>query len=123
MNKQRLLILANHLEKHVEPREFDMSFWRYDAITCGTAACACGHAASIPAFQKLGFLLEEHVRSFNGTDYTLVFGDFRGWIAVKKFFEIDTEDAYYLFSSGQYTTNPTPKEVATRIKEFIERDE
>lgn len=62
MNKERLLVLAEHLEKlplldlsnstyaaneptlDTQPTHFCMAKW-YENYTCGTAACIAGHAA------------------------------------------------------------------------------
>jgi hypothetical protein len=122
MNKQRLLILAKHLDKHVEPQEFNLSYWRYDEAQCGTVACACGHAASVPAFKELGFRLEDRT-NYLGTDYTIRFGNYRGWKAVEAFFGLNDKDSIYLFSASRYEGLPGPKEVAARIEEFVKRSE
>lgn len=72
MNKERLLRLADHLDK-VKPEKFDITHWVTNEINpdlvlkstkedrelsiegfCGTVACVLGHAAFIPEFRKAG---------------------------------------------------------------------
>jgi len=52
----RLEVLANYLETHVQDSEFDIAQYFND---CGTPACAIGHACTMPYFQDLG-LAREH---------------------------------------------------------------
>ena len=119
MNAQRLLILAKHLDKHVSPSEFDLVGWYYET-TCGTVACACGHATMIPAFAELGFRIVT-LEGVMGPAYDLDFNGYRGWVAVGKFFDLCDADAAYLFSVMEYPRNTGPREVAARIEEFVKR--
>lgn len=123
MNAQRLLILAKHLEKHVPEREFDLGYWKKTSSECGTVACACGHATTIPAFQELGLVLEEGVDE-DGPTFNIKLGNEYGWMAVAHFFDLNYSEAYYLFSSDEYEFEyeVTPKTVAARIEEFVKND-
>jgi hypothetical protein len=119
VNKQRLLILAKHLNNHVEPYEFHLGVWKRVDEVCGTVACACGHAANIPAFAEAGLRLEP------GTfgHYTLMFGGHSAWVAAAKFFDLQYNDMYRLFCGGYYEGIPTPQDVAARIEEFVKQQE
>lgn len=118
MNKQRLLILAKHLDKHVESSEFSLDSWK-KTTSCGTVACACGHATSIPAFQEAGFRLELSMEEDFWKDYMPVYKGWHGWKAVTVFFEIERDVAYHLFASGYYEGSPTSQDVAARIEEYV----
>ena len=109
MNKERLTLLANHL-RTVPPERLDMTVW-----TCGTVACAVGHACTIPELQEQGLSLSWISRS---PDYA---GE-RGWAAVTKFFDLSWGASKLLFNSDSYVKPPTPTEVADRIDYFVEHD-
>ena len=57
MNKERLLLLAEHLEKPETAEHFDLSYYFYRASPhedvgtsihlCGTTACVAGHAIAL----------------------------------------------------------------------------
>lgn len=109
MNKERLTTLANHL-RTVPPETLDMSNW-----TCGTAACAVGHACMMPEFnaQGLGFPDVRRIPYYAGES---------GWCAVDNFFDLLWPAARHLFESRHYLKPPTPTEVADRIDYFVEHD-
>lgn len=82
---------------------------------CGYAACAVGHACSIPSFRKAGLKL---TKFGNYTDPT--YKGSSNWYAVESFFDIDNHTAKLLFSSDSYK-NPRvrPSTVANRIRKFV----
>lgn len=107
MNKERLLTLAAHL-RTLPPEKLDMTDW-----VCGAAACAVGHACTMPVFQQQG--LRMHPDGFP------VFGEYMGYGAVMNFFDLGFDDTEYLIDSGEYTENPLPITVAARIEQFVQR--
>lgn len=66
---------------------------------CGTTACACGLAASLPAFQEEGLSMVPS-SLFQGVQ--LAYGAERGFNAAAAFFDIPIYDAEDLFSSLAY---------------------
>jgi hypothetical protein len=56
MHAKRLLKLAALLDT-VPRKEFDLNRWKLER-SCGTVACACGWAATIPAFRRAGLSLK-----------------------------------------------------------------
>lgn len=110
MNKDRLRTLAEHLQT-VKAESFRLDDW-----TCGTVACAVGHACSIPEFQAEGLSLYAYTLRKSVPSYQ----DERGWAAVSGFFDLSYSDATYLFSDQHYPDRVTPMDVADRIIDFIE---
>jgi hypothetical protein len=97
----------------------DGEMWQVDptTIACGTAACACGHAAMMPEFQAEGFKLLADMSDCQGVPY---FEGEIGWRAVEKFFGLENSEASDLFSQSAHSyEGTTPFEVAQRIREFI----
>jgi hypothetical protein len=124
MKKQRLLKLADFLE-NLKPRQFNLATWtvscgeKTDDAACGTVACACGWATTIPSFRRAGFRL---ARRLSWTDPTPVFGRERGWDAVKAFFDMNYGEANHLFSIESYSggERTRPQTVAKRIRQVVE---
>lgn len=117
MNKDRLLTLARYLPT-VKVETFKLSDWQ-----CGVAACAVGHACSIPEFQAEGLTLcavtpGSTPRSTLAVAAVPSYRNERGWDAVKEFFDLSYDDAEYLFSRFRYPGNVTPTDVADRIMNF-----
>ena len=98
-----------------------MTHWK-----CGSVACAMGHAASIPEFRDLGFHLvfETSTRGRYAMPNLLTeSGNIcTGMDAVMYLLGISYSDACYLFTDESYPSDPlpTPKDVAKRIRGFIE---
>lgn len=112
MNKERLKTLANHL-RTVKPQNFDLYYW-----SCGTTACAVGHACTIKEFQDAGLSLRN---DFDPPTPTFKEGNL-GWEAVESFFDISRDEAKTFFSVDEYPTElRTPTGVADRIEEFLTR--
>ncbi|VTU32138.1 hypothetical protein H4CHR_02950 [Variovorax sp. PBS-H4] len=126
MNKTRLLMLADALEKSIPAEKFNLESWRrgtYGSETtdeqlvhgCGSAGCAVGWACALPEFQRQGLVWNEHgfpeIRN----------SDHGGWDAVEAFFAIDEDDAQYLFDSDKYRPgqHTDPLAVARRIRAFV----
>ena len=137
MNKERLLVLADFLETSVPKERFDLDEWVGDVEgdpeldpktleykPCGTSACASGWAATIPNFQKAGFVLVVD----NG-DLSPSYRGKLGWEAVASFFGLtDCEpdcypnngtDLHSIFVTQAYKSSPTPKQVAKRIRQVV----
>lgn len=126
--RERLLMLAYYLgrikstgrEFDLDIKEFDLSTWR-SPRTCGTAACAIGLAMDIPWFISRGFKRAHESDRF--PTYTGKKGSRENWLdcwdAVEKFFGINFDEAFHLFSSATYASNYDPKAVATRIRKFV----
>ncbi len=110
MNKERLKHLVTILED-INPREFYMgTFGHRDE--CGTCACAAGYATLDPLFRSQG--LHPYARD----DLEPVFDNSYGWKALTRFFEIDNDQANYLFLETFYNapvTRITPAMVVDRI--------
>ena len=131
MNTKRLLKLAKFLDK-LPPNRFDNQNWwtgtkpkhedDYDYFTINDKgkACAGGWACTIPEFMKAGL-------GVNGPQFTNdvsapIFEGKIGFEALAEFFDIDVEHIRCIFSEYAYTKAPKPKDVAARIRAFIEVD-
>lgn len=113
MYNKRLTALAAHL-RTVAPENFQLGDW-----SCGTAACAVGHACTMPEFQAKGLRIEpyEGLRTGHGVPW---FGRVGGWSAVRAFFDLDFSECYDLFHQGHYRGQPQgPDDVADRIEAFV----
>lgn len=121
MHKKRLLKLADFLET-VPRRSFEIRAWVWRGADkpegkipgeCGFAGCAMGWAAHAKLFRglKLDGLWGNPI--FEGrTDYD----------AADCLFEIDGVASRVLFGGSSYSgpRRPTPKQVAKRIRTFVE---
>lgn len=119
--KARLLKLADFLETSVPRKRFSMEEWvAHDSNAktpkeCGFAGCAMGWATAIPSFRRAGLHLNDYG--------TLYFLEASNWEGVTAFFDFDDGyDAKGLFAESSYLDgnyDPTPKQVAKRIREFV----
>lgn len=101
---RRLLVLAEFLERHVEPRKFDMTSWG-----CGGSGCALHWAAAIPEFGAAGYSCETEPR----------FGFERSYEAAAAFFGLGNWfDASQMFSGSRHA-GESPAFVAARIRTFV----
>lgn len=133
MNHKRLSLLARVLDR--VPREhFDLhgfadhlkvspekiSAARH-LTTCGTTACACGWAATIPSFRKAGLKITEW---FSGDTGTISFHGNTSSAAVCAFFGLTWPQASRLFWADQYPKNKrrSPRAVAARIRAMLKED-
>lgn len=99
-------------------KRFNMLTWKN---ACGTAACACGCAASTPWFTKRGFRLKRRRLGSIG-DYTVTYRGRTDMAAVSRFFQLSLEDASYLFGSMSYDTG-FRSAVAKRVSDFVRKQE
>lgn len=118
--KRRLLKLADFLEELPKTRKFNMGLFaekiKDGRPACGTAACAAGWAASIPAFRRAGYRLMQSRQSWGELLIVPAFGRHRADKALDVFFDITREDTINLFGSG----NPNiPKNAASRIRNLV----
>jgi hypothetical protein len=137
-HKQRLLKLAHFLDS-VPRKKFDIGsfitvksdnlgedfsdeydYWTVKALKnneCGTVACACGWAATIPSFRKAGYKLNDFG--------TIMFNGEKDWGAIEDFFGLEETESSYLFlgSSYPYDYKTTPKQVKQRILKFLKQKE
>ena len=130
MNRARLNTLADALDVHPAPAQFDLSDWFFDHTTeqtlpavttdndpihCGYAACAVGYACTLPEFRAEGLTFT----TAGGEPNEPAYKDAKGWEAVCKFFDIARINAEDLFSGDSYYDKPEPQDVAKRIREYI----
>lgn len=121
MHRQRLKTLAAHLEQLRKP--LNMEAWFSD---CGTAACAVGHACSLPEFQQEG--LYAGCSQITRRGLVPSFDSEQGWDAVQLFFHLTYSQAKWLFGESAYESESDeegmiePSAVATRISSLIEKD-
>lgn len=121
MNRERLERLADLLEALPENgsagengMKFNLNTW----MTCGTVACACGHAACDPWFKRQGLRLE-YWQTGNDDGYGLFYRHWTHFTAVAQFFQISSDRARHLFSGSNYKRITRPRDVAERIRETL----
>lgn len=151
MNVDRLNKLANLLDT-VPPEKFDLNYWGLVSKVarvpntldiskdeCGTVACACGWACTIPEFREAGLYLgrtamlsysSEYVLKYTTTSLTVPVGKvtYQGIPAAARFFAISEDQAEDLFYSSSYfavnnededAAAISPAMVAARIRKLI----
>ena len=110
MTQDRLLKLAAHL-RTVAPETFDLADW-----SCGSAACAVGHACMMPEFEAEGLTLTRYLLGLAAP----AFGQYSGWPAVRAFFCLTWDQAQELFAGHCYPAGlDGANHVADRIEEFV----
>jgi len=140
---RRLTILSRFLRKlsDEEKKHFDLEYWvahsdergfsvewggnphlkgrkitRKRLATCGTIACAVGWAMAIPALRKEGF------RESQDDAICPVFEDAKSFGAVRRFFDLTSDEAERLFVGASYPVEERDSAaVAARIEEFVAR--
>ena len=131
----RLSVLAAHL-KNVSNKKFNLGYWvgheyNYERTSnveivkavcdhsCGTTACALGHAASIPSFRRAGL---KYFVEYDGAD--ILYKNSHNFVAGEHFFNISLEDSRYLFSPDEYNNGRKGKSyVIRRIEALIRKSE
>lgn len=112
MNRERLEEMVKML-KGVPEARFNINVYAYLTVTCGTVACALGHAALHPPFVAAGFKMEGEMPTF---------GDLTGIMAGAAFLGIDIQDAERLFGPIWYDERDgltKPADVIARIEELL----
>lgn len=136
MNKERLLLLADFLEKLPEER-FDYVSWvghnwrgKQD-LSCQTTACALGWAATIPEFRAAGLGLSYlSGYPFSKQGYVCLVGDPPAWDVVQanffatraacRIFDISSRQASCLFVPGETMKDEaSAKDIAELIRYFV----
>jgi hypothetical protein len=125
IGKQRLLELADFLDRLPPDCEFDMDDFATNIEggkpKCGTAACAAGWAATIPSFQHAGYRLTRYLAF--GT-VTPEFDGETGFEALRQFFDMDDYEVTKAFDNYDPDTEEKqpndPKAAAKRIRDLVE---
>lgn len=107
--RRRLLELCRVLEG-VSDSSFDLRDWSKTSL-CRTVSCAVGWATKDAWFHSHGFTRRNDSPAFAGDT---------GWIAVRRFFGLNREEALHLFHAASYE-RPTRKNVLARIRAHAER--
>ncbi len=108
---ERLEQVVRVLEELPREKKFDLRMF----MTCGTTACACGWAGTDPWFRRRGFKTEKRQYGYN-----VLYREFDGMGAVRKFFGLDLGTSHHLFlyESGK---DGSKRAVIRRLKAFIKR--
>lgn len=128
-----MLKLAGYLHDFKEPKKgepgmgFDMKsfyatgywlFYDHRPHPCGTSACAMGHAATMPCFQRLGLRLIKDVGYLGG----IVFKTpgvrrrpLRNFEAIDHIFGITLEESLHLFDAHDRTA----KQESAVLRQFV----
>ena len=123
----RLTLLADMLDRHAEifpDVTLDLCDWVNKYASCGTTACAVGSACSYAPFNELGlslFIEEDTIWAGRGQPH---YKGLLSWDAVECFFGLTDPEGDDLFMTGGYQDfdyEPTPKDVADKVREFIEK--
>lgn len=140
MNTDRLLTLARNLRTlPIDPDRFSMHAWfdtsesDKDGLAnevggCGTTACACGWATTVPEFRAagLGLGIPPYALPLDGVGrvsivYRTPTVTHYDRTAVQRFFGIEFYDAEYLFDPSSYPDyeSVAPADVAERIEDLV----
>ncbi len=125
MQKAKLLKLAAFL-RTVKPRRFNLKNWASKADfakhECGSTACGLGFATV--CFPRSNLRLRTD-QSYDKSDMTVLEyitkdAIYKDWDAAQAFFNINNEQAQYLFWEDSYKVGRRgPKSVAKRIEDFV----
>jgi len=138
MYTDKLTRLADFIDNYVANRENWEDYFNLESFAdggwkdkeCGTTACAVGWGTI--EFKNEGLHLfedglqgEEYQIGYDmSTKFGLVYRRVTGWNAVNIFFDLNHDEAEYLFASWKYAEQPTsPKTVVNRIREFVKTGE
>lgn len=128
MNIERMTRLRNYLRDNVRDEKFNLGTWvgtvtkpwkGLQDLSCGTVACAMGHAASIPEFQAAGLSLKPtYEGSVRGT---LVYNGLEDFDAAVAFLDIPMSVAVMLFDPESYEdgSHTSRDEVVDNITEYL----
>lgn len=120
MKTDDLLRLADALDGlHPEGSEFNMYVWGSEEPGCGFAGCAIGWGHRLGVLPEGLTLIAPGVDD-NEDEYNPAFGDSTSWYAVADAYEITSTVAEHLFDVDGYDVgDPSPQQVAERIREFV----
>lgn len=127
---KRLMVLAAYLSK-LNPRKFYFGTWfgnppvvssetlEVTPGECGTNACALGHAATMPYFNRLGLKYRRFLGADNRIRFELQSAGMGVPRLIKSIFgsRYRVQDLFY--PSERCHADATPKHVAKRIREFV----
>lgn len=134
MNRERMTILRDHLRDNVKDDKFNLSTWvgndeipwgGMQDLSCGTTACAMGHAASIPSFQEQGLRLERFHDRFNEKLGRITFNGKVDFDAAGAFMDLNSEETEWVFDPARYRNEneTTRMEVVERLTSLLESPE
>lgn len=117
---KRLLKLADYLSE-LPRKKFDYGFYGEER-SCGTVACALGHACLMPQFQRLGARLipDSYIATLLWPKMKDVPGSSEYDVS-EQLFGLDATDHNHLFVPGasRLGSDATPKQVAKHIRKFV----
>ena len=133
---KRLNKLADYLQNEVKPKKFNLGSWasmdndeysRYydekflnDSLlnpSCGTTACAFGHAGTMKSFKRAGLKL-----SIEGFSEIVKYKGYEGFNAASLFFGVDYDTATYMFDPCEYDKGRQSKSyVVKRIRNVVKQ--
>jgi hypothetical protein len=125
MHRDRIEKIRDHLRYNVKDERFNIAFWAGNTsqpwlgmpdLSCGTTACAMGHASTIPEFRDLGLYMVKE----NGKGW-LQFGPYTHFEAAAAFLDISENAAIYMFDPDSYENGDyaTRLEVVDQIDSFL----
>lgn len=92
---------------------------------CGTTACACGHAATIPEFRRAGLKFTQNYWGGNEIQYKKPGSKGDASIAFRaasEFFKLENDISDYLFSPDEYPHNAKGRmAVVNRIEAHVRK--
>lgn len=105
--------------------KFDLGVWistEEDCPTCGTVACAMGHACLDKRFTDLGLYLHPNIAAPAVDLPDSEFGEI-GFAATAIFFGISSSSAQDLFAPQRYASKQSPEAVRGRITHMLHHGE
>jgi hypothetical protein len=117
----RLKKLREHLLNNVPEERFCMGTWCRES-ECGTAACAWGHACSIPSFRRAGLqlLADPDIKYEETRCFFPTYQGYHGYEAAEQFLGISYMEACWLFDPLRYPVlQVLPNHVAERIDQLV----
>jgi hypothetical protein len=108
IHRDRLLGLCRVLET-ISDDAFDLRDWARNG-SCDSVACAVGWA------MRDGWFVDQ---GLSRADRSPAYGGLTGWKAVRDFFGLSKDEAFYLFHAGKYQ-DPNRRAVMTRIRALAE---
>ena len=122
---QSMLLELAALLDDLTPDRFDYSEWVGEDwqgdpdLSCGTVACAAGHATTLPSYRARGLTLQR----YGGPVVKVEGRTLNGTRAMAHVLGIADDDAAYLFMPSYYDANrhcsPPPNATAPEVAEHI----